>query len=101
MGKEIFTTIWRNKWITAHAGNIDDFINTFEAMAKQFIEWKEMGINLCDDGGCGDDYATFCTDNMDVAIKAGFVIYYGDDKEKFYLETLSGKNVEVPKEKLK
>ena len=91
---------WRNKWITSNAGTIDDFINTFESLAKQFRQWKEWGIQLHNDGGVGDDYATFITDNMDVAIKAGFTFYMGEDREKEYLETLSEEKVEVPKDKL-
>ncbi|MFW9874010.1 MAG: hypothetical protein ACFFG0_12960 [Candidatus Thorarchaeota archaeon] len=90
----------RNKWITSRAATIDDFINTFEALAKQFRQWKEWGIQLYDDGGVGDNYATFITDNMDIAIKAGFTFYMGEDRETEYLETLSGEEIKVPKEKL-
>jgi len=42
----------------------------------------------------------FITDNMDVAIKAGFTFHMGEDREKEYLETLSEEEVEVPKDKL-
>ena len=69
-------------------------------MASQFRQWKEWGIELCDDGGIGDDYATFITDNMDVAIQAGFTAYIGEDEDTEYLETLSGRDIRVPKEKL-
>ncbi len=51
MPREIYITIWRNKWITAHATTIDDFIETFEFLAKQFRQWKEWGITLHSDGG--------------------------------------------------
>jgi len=99
--KTFYTTTWRNKWITANAGTIDDFINIFEALAKQFREWKKWGIELSDDGAVGDDYAAFITDDMDIAIRAGFTFtYVDDDDENEYLETLSGKHVKVPKEKL-
>jgi len=60
--KKIYRTTWRNKWITSNAGSIDDFIDTFEHLAKQFRQWKEWGISLYDGGGVGDDYATFITD---------------------------------------
>lgn len=96
----MYITIWRNKWITSNAKSIDDFINIFEALAKEFREWKDWGIQLNDDGGVGDDYATFTTDNMDIAIKAGFTVYIGDDRESEYLETLSGEEIKVPKDKL-
>ena len=78
VSKEKYITIWRNKWITANASSIDDFITTFEDLAKQFKQWKEWGIELLDDGGIGDDYATFATDKMDVAIKAGYSITFSD-----------------------
>ena len=87
--KKMYMSIWRNKQITSHAGTIDDFINTFEAQAKQFRQWKEWGFKLHDDG-IGDDYATFITDDMDVAIKAGFTVYIGGDHETKYLIKLSG-----------
>jgi len=96
----LYITIWRNKWITSNAKSIDDFINIFEALTKKFREWKDWGIQLHDDGGVGDDYATFITDNMDIAVKAGFTVYIGDDRENEYLETLSGEEIKVPKNKL-
>ena len=98
--KKKYISTWRNKWITSHAGTIDDFINTFEALAKQFRQWKEWGIKLHDDGGIGDDYATFITDDMDVAIKAGFTVYIGGDQQIKYLITLSGEEIKVLEEKL-
>lgn len=101
MEEEVYRTTWRNKWITSHATSIDDFIETFESLAKMFRKWKEMGIELSDDGGVGDDYATFCTNNMDIAIKANFVFQFSENKENYYLDTLSGKEIKVPEEKLK
>jgi len=101
MGKIRYVYSWRNKWITSHAGSIDDFIKTFEGLAKMFKEWKEMGIKLNPDSGIGDDYAEFYTDDMDVAIKAQFTFYLDDDKTTEYLETDTGEEVKVPPEKLK
>lgn len=100
ISKNIYMTTWRNKWITSDAKTIDDFINTFEFLAKKFKQWKEWGIQLSDDGGVGDDYATFTTDNMEVAIKANFTFTMGNDRKTQYLETLSGEEIKVPKEKL-
>ena len=97
----MFMSTWRNKWITSHATTIDDFINMFESLAKKFRQWKEWGIKLYDDGGVGDDYATFITDDMDVAIKAEFTVYKGEDYETEYLITLLDEEIEIPKEKLK
>ncbi|HDZ18412.1 hypothetical protein LCGC14_1279910 [marine sediment metagenome] len=95
MAKKIFMTIWRNKWLTSHATTIDDFINTFEALARKFKEWREWGIQLLDNGGAKDDYATFIINNMDVAIKAGFTFKNGDGVE--FLETLSGEEIQISK----
>ena len=100
MGKIRYVSVWRNKWITNHAGTIDDFIKTFEGLAEMFKEWKEMGIKLNPDSGIGDDYAEFYTDDMDVAIKAQFTFYLNDDKATEYLETDTGEQVKVPPEKL-
>ena len=98
--KEKYITTWRNKWITSGAGSIDDFIKVYESLAEKFRQWKEWGITLEDDGGRGDDYSSFVTDDMDVAIKAGFTFYMGEDRETEYRETTDGREIAVPKEKL-
>jgi len=100
MEKTKYVSTWRNKWITSGAGSIDDFIKTFEALAKMFKEWKEMGIKLHPDSSTGDDYAEFYTEDMDVAINARFTVTMGDDRDTAYLITDTGKEVKVPKEKL-
>jgi hypothetical protein len=99
MSKTYYRTTWRNKWITTDARSIDDFIETFESLAKQFRQWKQWGITLYDDGGVGDDYTSFITDDIDVAIKANFNFYIGEDHETEYLETISGEIVKVSKDK--
>jgi len=96
-----YVSTWRNKWITAGATSIDDFIKTFEGLAKMFKEWKELGIQLDPESSTGDDYAEFYTENMDVAIKARFTVHVGDDKTTEYLLTDRGEEVRVPKVKLK
>ncbi len=88
-------TTWRNKWLTSHAVTIDDFIPTFEALAKKFKDWKEWGIQLLDNGPVKDDYATFIINDMDVAIRAGFTFKNVEGIE--YLETLSGQEIEISK----
>ena len=100
MGKIRYVSTWRNKWITSGATSIDYFIQAFEHLAKQFKEWKEMDIKLDPDSSTGDDYAEFYTEDMDVAIKAGFTVYIGDDKKTKYLVTDTGEEVRVPEEKL-
>lgn len=37
---------------------------------------------------------------MDIAVRVGFTVYIGDDRESEYLETLSGEEIKVPKNKL-
>jgi len=100
MEKNRYISTWRNKWITANAGSIDDFINTFKNLAKMFKEWKEMGINLHPGSSTGNDYAEFYTDDMDMAIKARFTAYIGEDETTKYLLTDTGEEVRVPEEKL-
>jgi len=100
MRKTRYVSTWRNKWITAGASSVDDFIHAFEHLAKKFQEWKEMGIKLDPESSMGDDYADFYTEDMDVAIKAGFAVHVGNDKTTAYLITDTGREVKVPKEKL-
>lgn len=101
MTKNIYIRTWRNKWITSGAQSIDDFIEIFESIAKRFKQWKEWGIRLLDSGSVSDDYAMFGTDDMETAVKAGFTVYIGDDRETVYLELLGGETVKVPEEMLK
>jgi len=69
-----FIRVWRNKWITASASSIDDFIDTYERLASLMKRWKLSGITLDSDifGGVDDDYAQFCTYDEAVAIKEDF-----------------------------
>ncbi len=36
MPKEVYMTIWRNKWITSGAGSINDFIEIFKSLVERF-----------------------------------------------------------------
>lgn len=99
MEKPKYVSTWRNKWITANANSIDDFIQTFENLAKMFKEWKVMGIKLYPGCSTGDDYAEFFTEDMDVAIKARFTVTIGEDETTPYLITDKGEEVRVPEEK--
>ena len=74
-----YITVWRNKWITSKAGSIDDFIKVYEDLAGVMRHWKEKGIVLDPDidGGVGDDFAQFCTNDEEVALQEGF------EKEEF------------------
>ena len=99
MEKTKYVSTWRNKWITSNASSIDDFIGTFGALAKMFKEWKELGIRLNPDSSTGDDYAEFYTNDMEVAIKAGFTFTMGEDETTKYLETDKGEQIRVPEKK--
>ena len=101
MPKETYMMTWRNKWITSGAGSIDDFIGTFESLTDHFRKLKEWGITLLDDGGVEDDYATFITDDMETAVRAGFAVYSGEDRENAYLLTLEDEEVKIPEHLLK
>ena len=100
MGKIRYVSTWRNKWITSQSSSVDDFIETFEGLARMFKEWKEMGIKLDPESDIGGDYAEFYTNDMDIAIRSNFTFYLDDDETIEYLETDTGEQVEVPKEKL-
>jgi hypothetical protein len=79
-----FSTIWRNKFITTDAKTIDDFIDTYEAFAEMFIEWKELGVKLDPEGGTEDDYAMFYTCDEEVAKELEFEddeMLYGDEDD--------------------
>ena len=100
MGKRRYISTWRNKWITSVASSIDDFIQVFEALTDKFKRWKEMGIELDPESSTVDDYAEFYTEDMDVAIKAGFTVHIDNDKTTEYLLTDDGEEIRVPEEKL-
>ncbi len=89
--KEIYTTTWRNKWITSNAGTIDDFISIFEELTEMFRRWKKAGIKLDSNSGIGDDYADFYTEDKEVAIREDFACKYEDGRE--FLPTRSGNEV--------
>lgn len=77
--------LWRNKWITSEAETIDDFIETYEGLLAMFKEWRDKGVLLDLESGIGDDYATFYTDNKDLADELGFEEWEYEEDE-FYEE---------------
>ncbi len=74
---------WRNKFLTTEAKTIDDMINIFEEVVKEFKQMKADGITLREDvmGGISDDYATLITDDPKVAEKYGFELELTEDEE--------------------
>jgi len=73
--------LWRNKWITADAENIDDFIKIYKELLKMFKMWKKKGIKLDPNSGIGDDYATFYTYDSKVAREEEFEVPGMEDEE--------------------
>lgn len=64
-----YYTLWRNKWLTAHAETIDDMIEALEKAAQVLREMQEAGIAL--EGDCSDDYAFLYTDDPEIAARFG------------------------------
>jgi len=63
--------LWRNKFITIDAENIDDMISSYEFHLDLLKQFKAAGLQLEEDG-VGDDYATFYTTDAALAEKFGF-----------------------------
>lgn len=74
-----FEYLWRNKWITSEAENIDDMISSFEYHLDLLKQFKAAGLQP--EGGIDDDYATFVTDSPELAKKFGFEKTEWDDEE--------------------
>jgi hypothetical protein len=66
-----FVTLWRNKWLTANAKNIDEMIALLSGAADELRAMKADGILLDPEEGTSDDYAYLVTDNPAVAAKYG------------------------------
>jgi hypothetical protein len=73
--------------------SIEDFIKIFGGLERRFREWKEWGIELFSSEGVDDDYATFVTDDLEVAKKARFA--FKTENGRSYVETLSGDQVPI------
>ena len=79
-GKKRYETLWRNKWLTAEAKTIEDMIGSLRAAADHLDEMRKAGVTLEDEGGVGDDYATFVTTDPEVAGR------FGMEEEREYLD---------------
>lgn len=64
-----YRAIWRNKWLTADAGSIDDMILKLREAADQLEAMKNDGVQLDADGGTSDDYANLITGEQETAQK--------------------------------
>ena len=98
MEKTKYFSTWPIEWVAKHASPINDFVQTFEDLAKMFKEWIDMGKKLHKDSSTGDDYAEFYTEFVNMAIKAGFTVGKDGDNGTVYLLTQFGEEEKVPKE---
>lgn len=72
--KKRWEMLWRNKFLCVDAKSFDEFIAIFEESVSELKFLREKGALLdVDSGGIGDDYATFYTEDADLAEKLGFI----------------------------
>lgn len=72
-GRRRYVDLWRNKWLTAKAGSVDDMINSLRQAADLLEAMKADGVTLESNEGTGDDYARLVTTDPDIADKYGMV----------------------------
>lgn len=65
--KKRYQRLWRNKWLTADANNVQEMIDALRAAAKELEEMQAAGVSLDVEGGTSDDYAYLVTDDPKVA----------------------------------
>lgn len=78
-----YIRIWRNKFLTVDATSIDDMVARLEGAAAELRAMKADGVQLDPDGGIGDDYAQFYTNDRVVAEKHDMhdeAEFFGDDE---------------------
>ena len=69
----MYEYLWRNKWLTGNAKNIDDMIAGLEDAVKTLKKYKEVGPGLKSDfSGAGDDYIFFRTTDAELAKQLNF-----------------------------
>jgi hypothetical protein len=74
-----FMMLWRNKFLTLDAKNMDDMISALRDAAATLEAMKADGVTLDPDGGTGDDYAHLITTDPTVAAKYGM-----HEEEEFF-----------------
>lgn len=67
-----YTMLWRNKWLTSNAIDIDEMIDAFKDATAFLEEMKAAGVTLNPDSGIDDDHAELVTEDKEVADKYGF-----------------------------
>jgi hypothetical protein len=77
-----YVTIWRNKWLTAHAKSIDDMIAALGEGARTLEAMRNDGVMLDYDESVSDDYARLVTTDPEIAKKYDMVEeseFWGDE----------------------
>ena len=64
-----YIRLWRNKFLTIDAQDIDEMIAAYEAAAETLANMRDDGITLDPTGGTSDDYAYLVTTDPDMAKK--------------------------------
>ncbi len=67
----VYTTIWRNKWLTSEATTLEEMAALLRDAANTLDEMAIAGVTLAT-GGMGDDYAFLTAPNEEVAKRFGF-----------------------------
>lgn len=66
-----YVRIWRNKFLTLDAANIDDVIATLQGAVTELQAMRNDGVTLDPSGGTADDYAYLVTTDPEIARKYG------------------------------
>lgn len=64
-----YVRLWRNKFLTLEAKNIDEMISILRASVAELEAMRADGVTLDPDGGTADDYANLVTTDPAVAKK--------------------------------
>lgn len=70
MKNTTYSTIWRNKWLTAEATSFDEMIKIYRETANYFEQLKRAGIEL-DMTAAEDDYIFLRTSDAQLAKEFG------------------------------
>jgi PHP family Zn ribbon phosphoesterase len=67
--KRRYVRLWRNKFLTLNAKNIDEMATILRDAAEELARMRADGVILDPDGGTDDDYALLVTEDPDIAAK--------------------------------
>jgi hypothetical protein len=74
----LYTSIWRNKWLTSSATSLTEMAAMLRGAAENLESMAAAGVRL-DTGGMEDDYALLSTEDAAVAQRFGFELEDEDD----------------------